>query len=702
LRLPRFLAAATAAVILALAAALPANAERAGSAVRPHQAGWLDAGANHSCAILAAGTIRCWGWNGLGALGYGNTTTIGDDEAPAAAGAVNLGPGRTATQVAVGYLHSCAILDTGGVTCWGYSDYGQLGYGNTTTIGDNEAPAAAGTVNLGGRTAIAITAGYEHTCVIVSGGDVMCWGRGDRGQLGYGNTNDIGDNETPASAGLVNLGGEDAVAISAGTAFTCAVTSVGSVRCWGWGAGGRTGQGHSGSVGDDETPGSVPPVDLGGMTARAVSAGQMHACALGDTGAVRCWGDASNGQLGYGNTTGIGDDESPAVAGTVATGGTATAISAGEASTCAVMVSGAVQCWGWNAAGALGRGTTTRVGDDETPASVGAVTLGTSAARAVDIGLMHACAFRDDDTVWCWGSGTNGRAGHGNTTPVGDDETLTAGNAAVDLGGPVVANVADLSLGVSPASPTANVGQDLTVTLTLVNDGPDTAATPTVDVDLTGAPTVVSAVGTGGFGFGSWSPGNLASGQTATMTLVLRPTAAGTLAITADLDGTGTWDPDSTPGNTAPSEDDHAAATVTVATAPPPPPSAPAPSDPAPADPAPSEPAPADPAPRVAPRGLTLDAARARGGRAVVVTGRLRAPAGARGTCAGSVRITVTAGRRTAATAVASLRTTGTACAYTARLPLAARSGAVTVSARFLGNDDLLPQAARSRTLRAR
>src|SRR5262249_56895477 len=93
------------------------------------------------------------------------------------------------------------ILDTGGVKCWGLGLWGSLGYGNTNEIGDNETPASVGTLDLGsGRTAVAIAGGGDHFCAILDNGSVRCWGDGSSGELGYGNTETIGDNETPAAA----------------------------------------------------------------------------------------------------------------------------------------------------------------------------------------------------------------------------------------------------------------------------------------------------------------------------------------------------------------------------------------------------------------------------------------------------------------------------------------------------------------------
>ncbi|MCA1678840.1 MAG: hypothetical protein LC777_07795, partial [Actinobacteria bacterium] len=186
-------------LFLALSLAVPVGvlAEQASEPTSP-AAERLDVGGTHSCAVLAELSVRCWGFSGDGQLGYGNTNAIGDNETPGSVGPVDLGAGRTAKAIGAGGFHTCAVLVEGAtVRCWGSNVFGQLGYGNTNDIGDNETPGSVGPVKLGlGRTAQAITAGGGHTCAILDGGDVRCWGRAASGQLGNGNTIDIGDNET--------------------------------------------------------------------------------------------------------------------------------------------------------------------------------------------------------------------------------------------------------------------------------------------------------------------------------------------------------------------------------------------------------------------------------------------------------------------------------------------------------------------------
>jgi alpha-tubulin suppressor-like RCC1 family protein len=379
------------------------NRDTIGDDETPAAAGPVDLGAGrtvvafsagdvHSCAVLDGGDVRCWGFSGDGRLGYGNATPIGDDEAPGSAGPVDFGDGHTAKAITAGGAHSCAVLDDDTVRCWGYGFDGRLGYAGvdprddrSSSIGDNETPAAVGPVNLGmGRTARAVTAGRFHTCALLDDGAVRCWGLGSSGQLGYGNVDTIGDNETPDTpVDPVKLGPAPAVALSAGAFHTCALLADGKVRCWGFGGNGRLGYGNTDSIGDSEPVDSGNPVDLGPRRAVAISAGGDHTCAVLDDGTVRCWGFGANGRLGYANKASIGDNETPGSAGPVdlGAGRTAVAISVGGDSTCARLDDGGVRCWGEGGSGRLGYCSTSAIGDDETPGSVGPVDLGVPGSR---------------------------------------------------------------------------------------------------------------------------------------------------------------------------------------------------------------------------------------------------------------------------------------------------------------------------------
>jgi len=368
-------------------AVLPVGAAAGqGTPLATPAAGEVAAGMYHACAMLS-GAVRCWGYGGDGALGYGDTDTVGDDETPGSRGTVNLGAGRSATAITAGSFHSCALLDDGTVRCWGYGGDGRLGYANTDTIGDDEAPGTVGPVDLGpGRTAKAISAGGFHTCAVLDDGTVRCWGYGFDGQLGYGGRSSIGDDETPGSAAAVKLGsGRTATALSTGGAHTCARLDDATLRCWGFGGSGRLGYGNSERVGTTATttPDTTGPVDLGpGRTAAAVTAGGDHTCAVLDDRTVRCWGFGGRGRLGYGSTENLGDVRTPGSAGPVDIGavGAAKAISAGDLHTCAMLVDTGVRCWGHGTFGRLGLCRQDSIGDDEAPASAGPVHLAAGTA----------------------------------------------------------------------------------------------------------------------------------------------------------------------------------------------------------------------------------------------------------------------------------------------------------------------------------
>ena len=429
---------------MAAALAGPAAGEQASQPTSP-EAGYLALGNFHSCALNVS-TVRCWGYGVNGQLGYGDVRSIGDDEVPSSVGPVDLDPGPgvgTAEAIGAGSVHTCALLTGGTVRCWGFGGNGRLGYGNTDVIGDNEAPGSVGPVDLdpgpGVGTVKAISAGNGHTCAVLDGGAVRCWGFNLEGRLGYGNTDAIGDDEAPGSAGPVDLdpgpGFGAAKAVATGGFHTCALLEAGAVRCWGFGGSGRLGYGNIADIGrtPETKPDTVGPVDLdpgpGTGIAKAITAGTGHTCAILENGSVRCWGSNGSGQLGYGNTRNIGDDEIPAAVLPVDLGSnrTAKAIRAGGEHTCALLDDDSVRCWGYAGFGQLGYGNTNDIGDDEAPGSVGPVDLdpgpGFGTAKAISAGTLHTCARLSDDSVRCWGRGSNGRLGYCDERTIGENET---------------------------------------------------------------------------------------------------------------------------------------------------------------------------------------------------------------------------------------------------------------------------------------
>lgn len=368
----------------------------------------LAAGELHVCALLNTGSITCWGVDTTGCLGYADPSLspIGDGEVPATIGRIRLG--EPAALIRAGTYHNCAITGAGTVRCWGMGQYGALGYGNTEDIGDDEHPEVAGDVDIGG-TAIDLALGTYHTCALLADKSVRCWGEGRR--LGNGSPVNIGDDEPASASALVDLGGP-AQQIAAGYFGTCAILEGGTLRCWG-----STG-GYPGTP-DVESPAMIGDIDIGGEVV-AIAAGQTEYCAILVDGSLRCWGENSHGQLGYGHTDEVGDDEAPASAGAVSVGGAPVVGVAPNTHTCAILSGGAVRCWGLANLGLLGVGyALNNVGDDELPTAIDPVDVGAPVTQLVTT-AQSTCALTDAATVRCWGHGI---LGYGNSRIVGDNES---------------------------------------------------------------------------------------------------------------------------------------------------------------------------------------------------------------------------------------------------------------------------------------
>ncbi|WP_407735627.1 RTX toxin [Hyalangium sp.] len=394
-------------------------------------------GADHTCVLFNNGNVRCWGLNDKGQLGYGDQITTGAGSTtsfpyPYSRPDVNMvGQG---TKLAVGGNHTCVLFDSGFVRCWGLNDHGQLGYKlgvapvsnpNLYNVGDAEPVYGYGYVNLGGN-AVKITAGFEHTCALMDTGKVRCWGHNDKGQLGYGNISDVGDDEAPYQAGDVQVGGtvQDVVA---GGYHTCALLDTGDVRCWGLNDNGQLGLGvntlSDGIIGDNENPSVKPVVSLGG-TVTQLAAGKYHTCALMSTGNMRCWGSNANGQLGLGPTfpSNIGDNEQPNTVPTIDVGSKVLQMAADDGHTCALLSTGDVKCWGLNTSGQLGLGNTTSLNK---PDPVKVVNLDGNSAFQITTGAQSSCALLSNGKARCWGRNANGQLGLGNTTNVGTTTLVT-------------------------------------------------------------------------------------------------------------------------------------------------------------------------------------------------------------------------------------------------------------------------------------
>ncbi len=338
-----------------------------GATFMPNQS--IAAGYLHSCRIDAAGLVECWGFNGAGQLGRGDTA---DSRQPVKVQKGSGGYLSDVVAVAAGGYHSCALNVGGRVYCWGDNDSGQLGF--------NGGSKSATAVQVPLENVVSITAGGFHSCAIDSNREVFCWGKNDFGQLGNGSDQKSAtpSRVQPPSAGMFR----GRIAVSAGENHTCSVSFDGHAFCWGRNIFGQLG---TQSSADSPLPSPVvleptpipqssaqrrgpmtPPTPLGGIV--AITAGGSHSCALHDQGQVLCWGWNGSGQLGNGTRV---DSRHPVVAQQVVPHdanalrgsqshtlvadlrGTAGAmdeidvIAAGNSKSCALKANGQIFCWGF-------------------------------------------------------------------------------------------------------------------------------------------------------------------------------------------------------------------------------------------------------------------------------------------------------------------------------------------------------------------
>ena len=346
----------------------------------------VSAGGAHTCAVTSGGAAQCWGNNAYSTLG-----SFGADS-PVPRQVTNLTSG--VVRLNAGLFHSCAVTSAGAAFCWGLSVNFSLGDGGS---GSGAAPRAV--TGFGSGTA-GVSVGNRGGCGLTSGGQVRCWGDGRYG-LGDGTTNTAATavQVTGLASGVtaIESGGDDAFpSADASSSFHCASLLTGGVRCWG--------SNGDGQLGDGTNANRSSPVGVLGLdgTVRALSVGGLHACALTEAGKAYCWGSNTHGQLGNGQVT-------RAVRPTAVVGfaSAVNVLSAGASQTCALTASGGAKCWGDNAFGQLGDGTTTL---RTTPADVVGIATGST---AIDVSGAHGCAVVSGG-IRCWGSAL---LGNNTTTP---------------------------------------------------------------------------------------------------------------------------------------------------------------------------------------------------------------------------------------------------------------------------------------------
>ena len=369
----------------------------------------VSAGASHACVLHEAGEISCWGSNSAGELGADDHIPDDQSAAPLRVSGIT-----DAIAVSASDYHTCALRESGQITCWGWNESGQLGDGEIWESNDSFVPvkvsATVTTEPPASDEPVDVSAGVRHSCMVWNSGKVSCWGDNNKGQLGDG---EFG-RDLYSSVPLEVSGIADAVAVSAGWEHTCAVHATGEVSCWG--------DDTNGELGNGEIVEQVPlPVKAVGISdATAVTAGHWHTCALRSTGEVSCWGRNYDGQLGNGEMG--GDDAGSTVPVSVLDIADAVAVSAGGEHTCAVHATGELSCWGDNFGGELGTGQRGNEFDSAVPVKIAGI------EDAIDVSTheLNTCVLREGGSMSCWGDNTYGQLGDGTSTFVSPGEPFVS------------------------------------------------------------------------------------------------------------------------------------------------------------------------------------------------------------------------------------------------------------------------------------
>jgi alpha-tubulin suppressor-like RCC1 family protein len=337
----------------------------------------VSAGHRHTCAVLDGGSVWCWGSNSDGELGDG---TMNDALKPRQVvslptGAISVHAGGYDSPTAGEHSHTCALLLGGIVYCWGNNDHGQLGTGDTTSSATPvEVPGING--------ATLVTVGGMHNCLLSSEGGTACWGLNDSKQVG----DDGGDNLGPPIPS-----GSGTLTIDAGWENTCLITAGMVVRCQGEGSFGQNGNG----IGADQS-GFLPTGT--GLSALQVAVGGRHTCAR-TASDVQCWGSDQFGQVG----TEVASPTEPVVVQTVSA---TTVLTGGHHS--AMAVGASLRVWGRGDNGQLGTGNAANAG---LPIDSGIV-----GADHASLGTRHSCGIFQG-ALKCWGANDVGQLGTGKGAP---------------------------------------------------------------------------------------------------------------------------------------------------------------------------------------------------------------------------------------------------------------------------------------------
>ncbi|MCV6636306.1 choice-of-anchor D domain-containing protein [Candidatus Albibeggiatoa sp. nov. NOAA] len=455
----------------------------------------ISGGGFHTCALVNGG-VKCWGLNDSGQLGDNSTTA---SSVPVDVNGLTSG----VSAISVNYKHSCALLDTNGVKCWGWNSNGQLGDNSTT---NRSTPVDVNGLSSG---VSAIVAGGSHTCALLDTREVKCWGYNFGGELG--------NNSTVDSSIPVNVNGlsSDVSMISLGGSYSCALLNTGGAKCWGY-------NGY-GQVGDGSTTNRLTPVDVSGLTSgvSTIISSNSNGCALLNTSELKCWGKNTNGQIGDNSTI---ERHTPVDVSGLSSG--VSSVAFGEHHGCALLDTRGAKCWGYNGYGQVGDGSTT---NRLTPVDVNGLSSGIS---AISLGFNHSCVLLDTGNVACWGSNSNGQLGDNSTTnrsvPVHvkvlfPEINLVGNSNNISNGDTTPSTTDDTDFGSTPI----NTPVDQTFTIENIGQG---------NLTLSGSPIVaLTGADCSMFSITSQPTSPISSSASSNFTIQYNPTAAATHNCTVSI-----------------------------------------------------------------------------------------------------------------------------------------------------------------------
>lgn len=405
----------------------------------------LACGAFHCCALInTTKKIKCWGNNGSGQLGYGDTNNRGDmtNEMGKNLPAVDLGSLgiNFPKEISLGGAHTCIIFTNQSVKCWGSNTWGQLGLGDATNRGDKDDSLGDKLPFLKfgkSRKLMKLLSNARSNCVLFEDGKVACFGYNLHGELGIGNNipkganpNDMDDNLQ-----LINFGENltvDSIHLGSSAWHACIIANNGyGVKCWGYNYFGQLGYPDLVDRGDNENEmgESLPFVDINLLKRQKilnVFVGYSHSCMILDDASTRCFGSNLFGQFG----TGSNEKSNSVISSSPTNWGNGLhtrIISMGEFFMCGLLSNSAIKCVGKNDVGQLGQGDTLNRGRNAAGDNLLIVSLGSSHwVRNVSSGNAHSCLLLDNYRVKCFGMNDHpfyngGYLGLGDTNNRGDE-----------------------------------------------------------------------------------------------------------------------------------------------------------------------------------------------------------------------------------------------------------------------------------------